>query len=74
MITTDEGLKVTAQQLTLMARALEASCEQELPRSRQMFALMAEGPLDQIQRLLDEINEYVGSWVEEGDTAGTHAA
>ena len=74
MITTDEGLAITIEQLGRMARVVELTCKEELPRNRQMFALMAEGPLDQIQRLLDEINEYTRSWAENADTAETHAA
>jgi hypothetical protein len=74
MIKTDEGLVVTIEQLGRMVRILELTCAEELPRSRQMFGLMAEGPLDQIQRLLDEINEYMASHVENADAAETHAA
>jgi hypothetical protein len=74
MIKTDEGLKVTAEQLAIMSRILESLCAEELPVNRHMFAIMAEGPLDQIQRLLDEIKEYVASSVDDRDVAGTHAA
>jgi hypothetical protein len=74
MIDSDEGLAITVEQLARMARILEGTTTEVLPVNRQMFAVMAEGPLDQIQRLLDEINEYVGSWAETPDAAETHAA
>jgi hypothetical protein len=74
MITTDEGLAITIEQLGRMARVLELTCKEELPRNRQMFELMADGPLGQIQRLLDEINDYMRTNVDGVDAAGTHAA
>lgn len=74
MIHTDEGLAITIEQLARMARILESTCAEELPVNRQMFAIMAEGPLDQMQRLLNEITEYVGSCDEDSDAATTHAA
>ena len=48
-------LSQTIEQLELMNRVLEHLRTEVLPRNAKMFALMAEGPLDEIQRLHDEI-------------------
>ena len=45
----------TIEQLELMNRVLEHLRKEVLPKNVKMFALMAEGPLDEIQRLHDEI-------------------
>ena len=48
-------LSQTIEQLELMNRVLEHLRTDVLPKNARMFALMAEGPLDEIQRLHDEI-------------------
>ena len=55
-MTKDEAvLAQTIEQLELMNRVLEHLRKDVLPKNAKMFALMAEGPLDEIQRLHDEI-------------------
>jgi hypothetical protein len=57
-MTKDETiLAQTIEQLELMNRVLEHLRTEVLPKNRKMFALMAEGPLDEIQRLHDEIEK-----------------
>ena len=55
-MTKDEAMIAqTIEQLELMNRVLEHLRKEVLPKNVKMFALMAEGPLDEIQRLHDEI-------------------
>jgi hypothetical protein len=48
-------LAQSVEQLERMNRVLEHLRNEVLPRNPRMFAVMAEGPLDEIQRLHDEI-------------------
>ncbi|HMO64663.1 MAG TPA: hypothetical protein PKE47_05475 [Verrucomicrobiota bacterium] len=48
-------LAQSVEQLERMNRVLEHLRNEVLPRNPRMFALLAEGPLDEIQRLHDEI-------------------
>jgi hypothetical protein len=57
---TDEGqLQQTLEQMERMLRVLFLLRENILPQSRERFAMMAEGPLEQIRRLQQEIEAYV---------------
>jgi hypothetical protein len=58
MITSDDQLTQTVEQLTRMYRALAALKAEVLPVNPQRFALMAEGPLDQIRSLQAELDAY----------------
>lgn len=58
MIADDVQLQQAVEQIGRMQRALAYLCETALPASRQQFALMAEGPLDEIRRLEEEIYAY----------------
>jgi len=42
-----------------MYRALSSLRAEVLPKSRQHFALMAEGPLDELRRLERDVRAYV---------------
>ena len=74
MITNDDQLKQAIEQLALMSRILDGLCNEVLSSNRPMFDVMAEGPLDQLQRLIDQINEYVVPRQEKADALETHAA
>lgn len=58
-VTSKEGLQQTIKSIELMSQALYSLTEDVLPKSPEWFAVMAEGPVDQIQELLDEINAYM---------------
>jgi hypothetical protein len=51
MIADERQLNHAIEQLARMYRALAALREQVLPHSQAQFALMAEGPLDEIRKL-----------------------
>ncbi len=55
MITDERQL----EQVGRMCRALSALNTDVLPKSRKQFALMVEGPLEEIRRLEEEISLYV---------------
>jgi len=59
MIQDVNQLKVTMEQLKRLLRALDDLRETVLPKDPQLFATMAEGPLDDLDRLRKEVREYV---------------
>ena len=52
---TKPALKPTMEGIGLMCRALQSLYEDEYPKSPLWFAIMAQGPIDQIRDLLDDI-------------------
>ena len=60
MISNDDQLNQAIQQLERMYRALAALRADVLPANARQYALMAEGPLDQIRSLQEEIEAYLG--------------
>jgi hypothetical protein len=69
MITSDEQLNQAVEQIGRMYRALAALRREVLPLSEKQFALMAEGPLDEIRRLEEGINAYTGKDAAEANDA-----
>jgi hypothetical protein len=60
MITNDEQLNQAVERLGSMYRALAALRAEVLPVNARQFALMAEGPVDEIQRIQALIDAYAG--------------
>jgi hypothetical protein len=60
MITNDDQLQQAVEQLRRMYRALAALRAEVLPVNARQFALMAERPVDEIQRLQTQIDAYAG--------------
>ena len=58
MITNNKQLHQAVEQLGRMYRALTALRTEIMPVNVRHFAVMAEGPLDEIQRLQGEIDSY----------------
>jgi hypothetical protein len=52
-------LRTTMQQMERLIRALDDLRENVLPKDPGLFATMAEGPLDDLDRLRKQIREYV---------------
>ena len=50
---------VTMEQMDRVLRALEDLRQSVLPSDPQLFATLAEAPLDDLQRLRKEVNDYV---------------
>jgi hypothetical protein len=60
MIASAEQLDQTFGQLQRMYRALVALRAEVLPVNPKLFALMAEGPMEDIRRLQADIDDYTG--------------
>jgi hypothetical protein len=52
-------LRVTMEQMDRLIRALDDLKENVLPNDPSLFATMAEGPLEDLERLRKEVREYV---------------
>ncbi|MCX6903029.1 MAG: hypothetical protein NTW03_06045 [Verrucomicrobia bacterium] len=61
MNTTEAMLDQTVEQLERMNAALIALRRELLPRQPRKFAILAEGPLEEIGRLRDEIEHLTGT-------------
>ena len=60
MIANDAQLNHTLEQMGRMYRALADLHRDVLPKSRQWFNLMAQGPADEIRRMQAEVDAYTG--------------
>ncbi len=56
---TADRVRVTMQQMERLIAALEDLRENVLPENPQLFAVMAEAPLDDLSRLRAELQTYV---------------
>ena len=52
---TKPALKPTIEGIGLMCNSLQSLYEDEYPKSPRGFALMAQGPIDQIRDLLEDV-------------------
>jgi hypothetical protein len=52
-------IAATMKQIELMLGALDELHRDVLPGNPQLFAVMAEGPLDELQRMRGELCEYL---------------
>jgi len=59
MIKELKQLQVTMEQMERLIRALEDLKETVLPSNPELFAAMAEGPLEDLGRLREEVNGFV---------------
>ena len=78
MITTDAGLAQTIEVIDNMYQSLCSMHARELPRNRQLFAVMTEGPIDMMRSLEDEASGYIETMLpclpkrsEKADTPNT---
>ena len=60
MITNDADLGQTIDQMERMYRAIAALRREVYPTSPQQFALMAEGPLEELSHLQEQVDAYTG--------------
>jgi hypothetical protein len=56
---TVDRLRVTMQQMERLIRALDDLKENVLLKDPQLFAVMSEGPLEDLGRLREELEGYV---------------
>ena len=60
MIQDVNRLRVARQQMERLIRAIDDLKANVLPKDPQLFAVMAEAPLDDLDRLRQEISRFVG--------------
>ena len=71
MIETSEQLYQAIEQMGRMQRILESYRDEVLTKNPRNFALLAEGPLEQIRQLQGQIDEYL-QHLEEADSPRTN--
>jgi hypothetical protein len=59
MIKNIDQLRITMQQMERLIRALDDLKANVLPRNPELFASMAEAPLEDLDRLREEVSGYV---------------
>jgi hypothetical protein len=59
MIKTDAQLQQAIEQIERLYHGLDSLRAEVLPKNRHNFAVLAEGPLDEIHKLQTEISDYV---------------
>jgi hypothetical protein len=59
MIVNAKGIRTTMEQMDRMIRALDDLRTSVLARDPKLFAVMAEGPLEDLDRLRGELNGYI---------------
>jgi hypothetical protein len=69
MIDTAEQLYQAIEQMGRMQRILESYRDEILTKNPRNFALLAEGPLEQLRQLQTQIDEYI----QRSEAAGTPA-
>jgi uncharacterized protein (UPF0335 family) len=65
MIANEHQMRQSVEQMERMCRALAALQAEVWPKSHRQFALMAEGPLEQIKRLEEELRQFVDETLAE---------
>jgi hypothetical protein len=70
MIETAEQLYQAIEQMGRMQRILESYRNETLTKSPRNFALLAEGPLEQLRQLQRQIDEYIQRLEAGGTPAG----
>ncbi len=60
MISNDGQLRQALEAMGCLYRAMASLRKEVLPKSRQWFKLMAEGPVDEIRKIQAEIDAYTG--------------
>ena len=59
MIETDAQLQQAIEQIERLYQGLDSLCGDVLPKNPRNFAILAEGPLDEIRKLQQEIDQYI---------------
>ena len=71
MIETSEQLYQAIEQMGRMQRILESYRSEVLTKNPRNFALLAEGPLEQLRQLQAQIDEYIQRFEATGTPAST---
>jgi hypothetical protein len=71
MIETSEQLYQAIEQMGRMQRIIESYRNEILTKNPRNFALLAEGPLEQLRQLQAQIDEYIQRFEATGTPAST---
>ncbi|MBI2351745.1 MAG: hypothetical protein HYV00_09795 [Deltaproteobacteria bacterium] len=71
MIETAEQLYQAIEQMGRMQRILESYRNEILTKNPRTFAVLAEGPLEQLRQLQTQIDDYIQRLEAAGTPAGT---
>jgi hypothetical protein len=71
MIETAEQLNQAIEQMGRMQRILESYRNEILTRNPRNFAVLVEGPLEQLRQLQQQIDEYIQRLKATGNSATT---
>jgi hypothetical protein len=71
MIETAEQLNQAIEQMGRMQRILESYRNEILTRNPRNFAVLVEGPLEQLRQLQQQIDEYIQRLEATGNSATT---
>lgn len=71
MIGNEAQLRQTIEQIQRLCRALDRLRAEILPKNPKNFAVMPEGPVDEIRKLQADIDAYINR-LESGDTMEGH--
>jgi hypothetical protein len=71
MMETSEQLYQTIEQMGRIQRILESYRNEILTRTPRNFAVLAEGPLEQLRQLQQQIDEYIQRLEATGTSART---
>jgi hypothetical protein len=66
MIETNAQLQQAIEQIERLYQGLDALRADILPRNKRNFAVLAEGPLEEIRKLQAEIESYINRFEEVG--------
>jgi antitoxin component HigA of HigAB toxin-antitoxin module len=68
-IKNEEQLQQAIEQIQTLCRAIESLRTDILPKNPKNFAIMAEGPVDEIRKLQSDIDAYIQHLEATGSTA-----
>ena len=69
-ITNEAQLQQAIEQIQTLCRAIESLRTDILPKNPKNFAVLAEGPVDEIRKLQADIDAYIQHLESFGTTAG----
>jgi antitoxin component HigA of HigAB toxin-antitoxin module len=70
-IKNEEQLQQAIEQIQTLCRAIESLRMDILPKNPKNFAIMAEGPVDEIRKLQSDIDAYIQHLEATGSTASS---
>jgi antitoxin component HigA of HigAB toxin-antitoxin module len=70
-IKNEEQLQQAIEQIQTLCRAIESLWMDILPKNPKNFAIMAEGPVDEIRKLQSDIDAYIQHLEATGSTASS---